>query len=906
MPSIIQINTDPKKILSDRNKIKKAMKKDISPTYFIKGLTQKAVQNANLISADGTLNSAHILSYDNTQSLSQRTHIRDTFSDGTVKNEMWVVRSDYIPYYHNNNYPRSIYASAIIPTPTNDYFVTALTLGNATLYIKPVSMEYVKTYNVMSNKYDYNLSIFYAMVTNVNGNIDVINIDSKDIDDLLNGRTIWNLSSDLQHELTIQANKDALKNYIVNYNLTEWLKYEAYVWQNELDKHIKHLWTVLDDSDVNRTLRFIGNKEVDLENYKTMHDDLMSTGRWSKMELEKICRDNINIQMVHILDSIKNDIDKFPVINPPKPGYQATAVDGTRLSNEQTAAVCSTEPLLLITAGAGTGKTQVITARAKFLIDHGVKPDDILMLSFTRTAASTVESRLPGIKSLTINAFVDSIYSNNYPDQSIDDTMTFINTLKTVRKSVMNDLDKSNFYQEFATIMGYIYDHHRDAYAKLQTFVTEHFDEVMETCRLTGRTTFDIQMVTACVNIHNMTEPDDIQAKFMFVDEVQDNSIFDFIFAIKYCEKHHISLTIVGDASQTLFEFRGADTKAIGVIEKSDVFSKEVLNINYRSINEVLAIANTMLTWIDANKTANIQLTSDRFAKPTTQSFTDTVKLSYDCVGGGGDKAFRELIWDKDAGKSAWLTDEIKSYIDGCLAKGEKVAFLAYQRRPLEHLQKALLAAYPNKTITNLTPPQPYQCNIFSYYAANCDIKGAPYTNVLATLKASLERCSPTMRNAVKAKANGEYSPTMNVFETMWTRFVGKFAIEIDKWADDVKNGIITDEQFDENIRHALLDTETEYNAELNRSKLSNNASQERADAKAKSDILLCTIHSAKGDEFDNCVVFYHDDNNMSEEDKRMYYVAFTRAQKTLFISAYGSDKHPLIEAQYQETARNL
>ena len=904
MPSIINISLDPKKILADRKKIKKSMQKDISPTYFIKTLTKIAVTSANLVKDDGSANDAHVLWNDRTTHLSQKSHIRDTFNDGKVKRELWVVRTDFAPdLVDATSYPQDIYISPKWPVATNDYFIDTLQLGNLSMYIMPVSLEYDKSYDIHTAKYKYNLSVHYKVVITNGTTVNICRLPS--ISSMLNANANT-LHSQLFSQNWDPSYKDAITAYVKNYNLYEWLKYEAYVWQNEIDAHIAHMWNYLTDKDINRTLRYIGNKSVDLDNYKKIHNALKATGRWSKEELEVICRDNINIQMVHILDNMRNAIDQYPVTPEAPDGYNATALDGKPLSSEQSSAVCSTEPLLLITAGAGTGKTQVITARAKFLIDVGIKPEDILILSFTRTAASTVETRLPGIKSLTINAFVDSIYSKNYPDQSIDDTMTFINTLKALRKGLANDLKKSEFYKEFAKVMLSVHDNESDAYAKLQTFVTNNFDAVMETCRDIGRTTFDIQMVTACVNIYNMSEPDDVKAKYMFIDEVQDNSIFDFIFAIKYCEKHHIALTIVGDASQTLFEFRGADTKAIGVLERSDIFSKERLSINYRSNNEILSIANIMLGWIDANKTSNIQLISDKCAKPTTQSFTDTVKLSYDCVGQSGDKGFRDLLWDKDTAKSYWLEGDIKTFVDECLAKGEKVAFLAFQRKPLELIQRALNVYYPNKNITNLTPPTPYACNILSNYAANADIQGAPYTNVLTTLRASIERSSGTMRAAMQAKHAGEYSPTANVFETIWARFIGTYAVEVEKWVDDVKAGIIDDDQFVINIRDALLDTETQYNSELNKTKLSNNASQERADAKANADLLLSTIHSAKGDEFDNVVVLYHDETNMSEENKRLYYVAFTRAQKRLFISAYGADKNSLIEAQYQEAARNL
>ena len=63
--------------------------------------------------------------------------------------------------------------------------------------------------------------------------------------------------------------------------------------------------------------------------------------------------------------------------------------------------------------------------------------------------------------------------------------------------------------------------------------------------------------------------------------------------------------------------------------------------------------------------------------------------------------------------------------------------------------------------------------------------------------------------------------------------------------------------------------------------------------------MILSTIHSAKGLEFDNVVIIYQNSNALDEEKKRMYYVAFTRAMKSEYIVAYDTVKSPQIEADY-------
>ena len=236
MPSIINISLDPKKILADRKKIKKSMQKDISPTYFIKTLTKIAVTSANLVKDDGSANDAHVLWNDRTTHLSQKSHIRDTFNDGKVKRELWVVRTDFAPdLVDATSYPQDIYISPKWPVATNDYFIDTLQLGNLSMYIMPVSLEYDKSYDIHTAKYKYNLSVHYKVVITNGTTVNICRLPS--ISSMLNANANT-LHSQLFSQNWDPSYKDAITAYVKNYNLYEWLKYEAYVWQNEIDAHI--------------------------------------------------------------------------------------------------------------------------------------------------------------------------------------------------------------------------------------------------------------------------------------------------------------------------------------------------------------------------------------------------------------------------------------------------------------------------------------------------------------------------------------------------------------------------------------------------------------------------------------------------------------------------------------------
>ena len=79
-----------------------------------------------------------------------------------------------------------------------------------------------------------------------------------------------------------------------------------------------------------------------------------------------------------------------------------------------------------------------------------------------------------------------------------------------------------------------------------------------------------------------------------------------------------------------------------------------------------------------------------------------------------------------------------------------------------------------------------------------------------------------------------------------------------------------------------------------------------KARSKNNAKFLLSTIHSAKGLEFDNVVILYRNENQMAEDKKRMYYVAFTRAMKSEYILAYDTMMSPQIQADYLTILENL
>ena len=125
-------------------------------------------------------------------------------------------------------------------------------------------------------------------------------------------------------------------------------------------------------------------------------------------------------------------------------------------------------------------------------------------------------------------------------------------------------------------------------------------------------------------------------------------------------------------------------------------------------------------------------------------------------------------------------------------------------------------------------------------------------------------------------------------------------------WTNQVINGQMTNDAFLDLLKENMLQYEIKSNA-IKQSLLSaRNQQNKQNDNVANANFLLSTIHSAKGLEFDNVVVFYRNENSLDEEKKRMYYVAFTRAMKSEYVLAYDTCASPQIQADYVTVLEKL
>lgn len=630
-------------------------------------------------------------------------------------------------------------------------------------------------------------------------------------------------------------------------------------------------------TQIQEQMAYLENYDVSLDVYREIHAAIVKFAPDAQM-VEKLSKSNLNLMMGDTLENLHNQ--RGQLTSPP--GLPAGTAFSGRFSPQQREAICTTKPLVLVQAGAGTGKSTVILGRIDYLTQAGVDPKDITVLSFTNAAADNIKAKNPAVGSMTIARMIHDTYSLNHPLHGLSSLDTILNSLTIFYPN-------HNVATELRRCLFQVKKNEKGAYTKTNTFIEENYDEVIKILDRLQQTSLELEIIICFQRIHTMQEPSHIQSKYLIIDEVQDNSIFEFIYVLKYVAKHAENLYIVGDSSQTLYEFRSSNPKALNTLEGSGVFETYKLTTNYRSNQEILDFANVALRNIEANRFAGIQLRSNLLTPPTAQSLLEKVNLNYRAFG--TQKEFKQSF-------PGIFRTEVKEYIDECLKRGQSVAFLARARAVGSEMEEMLKTLYPTRTVSNLTSERPYATTIFSEYIKRHwnDAKQVPvHQATFAVTQQIINNISTLTNNSSPSAA--QVTKVTEMIQNWWLKNSGT----IKGWSDKTAKRLMTKDEFFDNLRQNLLDYEIQHNA-IKQSMINQKNNERKANNLAmNADLIVSTIHGAKGLEFDNVVVLHKFDAQMAEADKRMYYVAFTRAMKTEYILSYGTVKNAQIESDYEQ-----
>ena len=609
----------------------------------------------------------------------------------------------------------------------------------------------------------------------------------------------------------------------------------------------------------------------------------------------------------------------------------------SQLNENQKAAVTDESKHIRIIAGAGSGKTRVLTMRIAYLIEQkGVKPYHILAITFTNKAAREMKTRINDmlgdngtgchistIHSLCMRILAEDITALNYPKNfTVIDADDQRQILKEAYKEIgidkkeypyggMLDYIANNKYMNVdpAKAMEFAYGEPKivnrakvyEYYDKRlhQLYALDFDDLILFTTRL-------FELFPAIL------EKWSSKFHYIHVDEFQDVDREQYKL-IKLLSTVHDNVYVVGDPDQTIFTWRGADVNIIVNMEKDFKDTKTiVLNQNYRSTNNILSGANSLI------KNNKARLDKELFSK-----------------NGDGSKIIHKTCMS-ETGEANYVVSQImKLHGDGYNYKDMAVLYRAnYLSREVE---KVLIENRINYVIYGgLRFYERMEVkDILSYLRMITRADDLAFVRIINTPRRAI---GPKTIDAIQAMAmekgismyevikQGLYPKNKETFD--------RFVRMVEKWREDMKNGdleLLLQEVLDdsgyrtmlekdgeterlENIK-SLLDDIKQYSQDYPDSSLdeylqmialyTDRASEETGDA-----VNLCTIHSAKGLEFDVVFVIglsegiFPSERTMAEgqkgleEERRLAYVAYTRAKKLLYLTESNSFSYVIQSAK--------
>ncbi len=290
------------------------------------------------------------------------------------------------------------------------------------------------------------------------------------------------------------------------------------------------------------------------------------------------------------------------------------------LNEQQKEAVFQTEGPVLILAGAGSGKTRVLTHRIAYLIDRcNVNPWNIMAITFTNKAAGEMRERVDdivgfGSESIWVSTFhsscvrilrryIDKLgYDNNFTIYDTDDQ-------KTVIKDICKRLEIDTKMLKERTIMSAISSAKNECISPLEyemnaggdftlKKISKVYTEYQRVLKKSSALDFDdllvkaVELFKACPDVLEYYQN---RFQYIMVDEYQDTNTVQFEF-IRLLSAKLRNLCVVGDDDQSIYKFRGANIRNILDFEKVYPEAKVIkLEQNYRSTQNVLDAANHVI-----------------------------------------------------------------------------------------------------------------------------------------------------------------------------------------------------------------------------------------------------------------------------------------------------------------------
>ena len=603
------------------------------------------------------------------------------------------------------------------------------------------------------------------------------------------------------------------------------------------------------------------------------------------------------------------------------------------LNREQQQAVQHTEGPLLILAGAGSGKTKVLTVRIAYLLAQGVNPYEILAITFTNKAAKEMKSRVEGLVGDVANRIWLSTFHSfcakflrfeldNFLGYNSNFTIYDTSDSQVVIKSALKALNLDDKYYPVGAMISAISDaknklmfasdyrkQARDFYQQKVADVYEYYEREL---RKNNALDFDDLLLVAVKLLQSNAAVLDKYSKrfkYVMIDEYQDTNHAQYLLAY-LLSSHWKNIAVVGDADQSIYAWRGADIQNILDFEKDYPNCTSIkLEQNYRSTKIILDAANAVIDnnegrpeknlWTDKVEGAKIQHFTAQSEHEEAAFIGDTIVKKHDIHGVPyGDMA---ILYRTNAQSRVLEEALIKRALPYTMVGGTKfydrkeikdvLAYLRVLYNPFDDLSLLRIINVPKRSIgaTTVSKLQDYarengtslfmtltQLHLVDTIKGKTKEKLEEFGILIFTLVAEMDDKSVLdILEAILDRTGylAQLEESTDPQDQARAENIGELLSVAKDFQDTNPTGTVED--FLEQV--ALVNDVDSFEQE-------------------ESKVTLMTLHAAKGLEFPIVFLggleeglFPHSRTLMNpeeiEEERRLAYVGITRAEKELYIS---------------------
>ena len=633
------------------------------------------------------------------------------------------------------------------------------------------------------------------------------------------------------------------------------------------------------------------------------------------------------------------------------------------LNDSQREAVTHIKGPLMIVAGAGSGKTKVLTTRIAHLMANGVDAFNILALTFTNKAAAEMKERIEKIlgNSEARNLYVGTFHSvfarilraeahklgypSNFTIYDTDDS-------RSVLKTVINELHLDDKHYK-PNIVGNRISSAKNALVGPAEYATDYaiqqedaranrpaiaqvYAAYAKRCFKNGAMDFDDLLLKMYELLHNFPEAlhkYQHKFKYLLIDEYQDTNPVQYQIS-KLLAAAHENICVVGDDAQSIYSFRGATIENILQFQKDYDDVKVVkLEQNYRSSQQILKVANQVIKnnkgqipknlWTENQEGEKIKLVRTLTDNEEGKFVADTIQ----------EQKLRNHYYNKDFAILYRTNAQSRSFEESLRKMGIPYRIYGgvsfYQRKEIKDLLAYL------RVIVNTNDEEALKRII------NYPVRGIGKTTTEKLVIIANEQNIPVFNVVVRAGEFGFRAGTLEALQNFATMIRYFQSMLTDKNAFDVatqvgKHTNLVKELFNDKTTEGLAryenvqelfnsikewtESPSNEDGELGDKSLGSYLQQitlltDADDDKENNDVVkLMTIHAAKGLEF-GCVFVGGVEETLFpsamsintreelEEERRLFYVAVTRAKERLWLT-YANSRYRFGQLVQNEPSR--